>query len=318
MAMKDINLTAFDLFKDLPFDLINKVLAESPVTSILPGQYLVKKDQNNAALYLLLDGEVAIYLDENENPIRKLSAGDIFGEISMVDHQVATASAISLTECRVVIIKEDLIWELVHQNHIFTINLIHLMANRFRGVNSQLVSSRKEQRLFERRAIIDDLTKLYNRGWLNENLAALLESCKINQSPFSYLMIDIDHFKKINDSYGHQVGDLVLQITGETLNNISRANDYVVRYGGEEMAMLLLNTKTEDAVAIAERVRQVIETKSIEYEQGKTLNITISIGVSTLTKSGAGADLIKLADEALYYAKKHGRNQVKFNDGNLL
>lgn len=318
MAMKDISLTAFDLFKDLPFDLINKVLAESPVTSIPPGQYLVKKDQNNAVLYLLLDGEVEIYLDENENPIRKLSAGDIFGEISMVDHQVATASAISLTECKVIIIKEELIWDLVHQNHIFTINLIHLMANRFRGVNSQLVSSRKEQKLFERRAIIDDLTKLYNRGWLNENLSALLERCKINQSPFSYLMIDVDHFKNINDSYGHQVGDLVLQVTGEILNNISRANDYVVRYGGEEMAMLLLNTKVEDAIGIAERVRQAIEAKNIEYEQGKTLNITISIGVSALTESGTGADLIKLADEALYYAKKHGRNRVKFNDGNIL
>ena len=127
-----------------------------------------------------------------------------------------------------------------------------------------------------------------------------------------------DHFKKINDSHGHQVGDFVLQTTGKTLNTLSRASDYVVRYGGEEMAMLLPNTEVTDALKIAERIRQAIEKNVIEYETGKTLNTTVSIGVSTLTNSETSTDLIKRADEALYYAKGHGRNQVKFNDGKLV
>jgi len=316
--MNAIDLTSFGLFKDVPLELINKILPEYSVHTIPAGQHLVKKDLKNTALYLLLDGQVEIYLDEEDQPLKTIWAGDIIGEISLIDQKSATASAISLCECKVIVINEELIWTLVEQSHLFTINLLQLIANRFRGVNSQVVSSIQKQRLSEHRAIVDDLTKLYNRGWLNENFEPLLARCKQDLQPFSCLMIDIDHFKKINDSYGHQIGDFVLQQTGETLKNLSRATDYVVRYGGEEMAMLLLNTETADALRIAERVRQTIEQKTVEYEKGKALNITVSIGVAALTISETSADLIKRADQALYYAKGHGRNQVRFNDGNLV
>ncbi|TAN67491.1 MAG: GGDEF domain-containing protein [Methylobacter sp.] len=317
ITMEAIDLTAFDLFKNVPLELINEIMSEHSVYTIPAGQHLVKRDFKNSALYLLLEGEVEIYLDEKDKPLKIISAGDIIGEISMLDQQSATASAISLCECRIIIINEELIWELVEKSHLFTINLLHIITNRFRGVNSQVISSIQKQRLFEHKAIVDDLTKLYNRGWLNENFPLLLERCKKDMYPFSYFMIDIDHFKKINDTYGHQVGDFVLQLTGEILNNLSRAMDYVVRYGGEEMAMLLPNTNVEDALGIAERVRHTIEKKVIIYEPGKTLSITVSIGVSTLTRFETSADLIKSADEALYYAKVHGRNQIKFNDGKL-
>lgn len=316
--MKSIDLASFCLFKNVPSELLNRILPEHSVYTIPAGQHLVKKDCKNTALYLLLDGEVEIYLDEEDKPLKKVRAGDIIGEISLVDQKSATASAISLCECRVIVISEELIWKLVEQSHQFTINFFHLIANRFRGANSQLISSINKQRLSEHKAIVDDLTKLYNRGWLNENFEPLLERCKKDVQPFSYLMIDFDHFKKINDSHGHQVGDFVLQTTGKTLNTLSRASDYVVRYGGEEMAMLLPNTEVTDALKIAERIRQAIENNIIEYETGKTLNTTVSIGVSTLTNSETSTDLIKRADEALYYAKGHGRNQVKFNDGKLV
>ncbi len=315
--MKAIDLTSFDLFKNVPLKLINEILPEYSVHTLPAGQHLVKKDLKNTALYLLLEGQVEIYLDEEDKPLKIILAGDIIGEISLIDQKSATASAISLCECKVIIISEESIWKLVEQSHLFTINLLQLIANRFRGVNSQVVSSIKKQRLSEHRAIVDDLTKLYNRGWLNENLEPLLERCKKDLQPFSCLMIDIDHFKKINDTHGHQIGDFVLQQIGETLNNLSRTMDYVVRYGGEEIVMLLLNTGVADALGIAERVRQTIEKKVIEYGNGKTLKVTVSIGVATLTKSETSIDLIKCADEALYYAKGHGRNQVRVNDGKL-
>lgn len=316
--MNAIDFSSFNLFKDVPLELINKILQEYSVHTIPAKQHLVKKNLKNTALYLLLEGQVEIYLDEEDKPLKTIQAGEVIGEISMIDRQSATASAISFCECKVVVIDEESIWSLVEQSHIFATNLLRLIASRFRVVNSQVVSSIKKQRLSEHRAVIDDLTKLYNRGWLNENFEPLLERCKKDSKPFSCLLLDIDHFKKINDSYGHQVGDFVLQQIGETLKNLSRAMDYVIRYGGEEMAMLLLNTEVTDALRIAERVRQTIEQKAIEYEKGKNLNITVSIGVAALTISETSADLIKRADEALYFAKEHGRNQVKLNDGKLV
>ena len=313
--MKATDLTSFELFNNVPLELINSVLANCSVYTIPAGQHLIRKDVKNSALYLLLEGEVQIYLEEDK-PLRIIWAGDVIGEISLIDQQSATASAISLVECKVIAINEPLVWSLVEQSHLFAINLLRLMAGRFRGVNSQVVSSLKKQRLFEHKALVDDLTQLYNRAWLNENFTTLLDRCKKDRQPFCYFMIDIDHFKKINDTYGHQVGDFVLQLTANTLDTLSRTGDAVVRYGGEEIAMLLPNTDINDALRIAERARQSIEDKNIEYEPDKTLKITVSIGVSSLTHSESSTDLIKYADEALYYAKAHGRNQVKFkNDG---
>ncbi len=313
--MKNIDLSSFDLFKNVPIELINSILTDHSVHIIPAKQHVVKKDYKNTALYLLLEGEVEIYLDDDDAPLNIVRAGDIIGEISLIDQKPATASAISLCECKVVVINEELIWQFIEQSHLFAINFLHLITNRFRGVNLQVVSSIKKQRLSEQNAIIDDLTKLFNRGWLNKNFEPILERCKKNLQPFCFCMIDIDHFKIINDTYGHQVGDFILQVTGENLSNLSRATDYVVRYGGEEMSLLLINTEVATALIIAERIRQDIEKNVIEYEEGKTLNISVSIGVSSLTKSESSTELIKLADEALYYAKRHGRNQVKFNDG---
>jgi diguanylate cyclase (GGDEF)-like protein len=316
--MHAIDLTSFDLFKNVPLELIDEILPEHSVHTIPAGQHLLKRDSNNAALYLLLEGEVEIYLDEEDKPLKKILAGDVIGEISLIDRQSATASAISLCECKVIAISEELVWRLVEQSHLFSINLLRLIAGRFRGVNSQVVHSMKEQRLSEHKAAVDGLTKLYNRGWLNETFSLLLERSKNDQHPFSFMMIDIDHFKIINDTYGHPVGDFVLQLAGETLKHLSRTKDFVVRYGGEEMAILLPDTGISDALGIAERVRQTIENKAIEYENGKNFNITVSIGVAAITKSETSAELIKRADEALYRAKELGRNQVKFNDGTPL
>jgi diguanylate cyclase (GGDEF)-like protein len=127
-------------------------------------------------------------------------------------------------------------------------------------------------------------------------------------------MIDIDHFKHVNDAHGHPVGDLVLAKTGEVLRMLSRGGDHAVRYGGEELAVLLPNTRVEHALVFAQRVREHIESSRVEYEPGKSLGITVSIGVATLTRDETSADLIRLADAALYQAKAGGRNQVRLSE----
>lgn len=315
--MTTFDLSRFDLFNGVPSELINQIMSEQSICTIPAGQFLVKKDLKNNTLYLLLKGEVEIYLEEYGEPLKKVGPGNIIGEISVIDQKSATASAIALCDCRVIVFGEKLLWEFIKQSHVFAINFILLITNRFRSVNSQVVSSLIRQRLSEQKAVIDSLTRLYNRGWLNENFPGLLERCKKDHRPFSYLMIDVDHFKQINDNYGHQTGDLVLQRTAELLTHLSRANDFAVRYGGEEMALLLPNTDSENGLVIAERIRKLIEQNNIEYTSGKTLSISVSIGVSSLMDSETCTDLIRLADEALYYAKSHGRNQIKFNDGKL-
>jgi len=309
--MKTLTLDDFDLFKGVA---INMKLEDLPSISLKKDEHIITKDYLNSSLHLLIEGEAGIYIEKKE-PLKILYAGEVMGEISLVDQQPTTASIICHTECKVIIIDEVLIWKLVNGNHRFTVNLLQVVVNRFRGLAIQVESSLEKQKLLEYHINIDDLTGLFNRGWLNKQFSPLLERYKKNQQSFSYLMIDIDHFKNVNDTYGHQAGDLVLQNTANIMNTSTRATDYAIRYGGEEMAILLPNADAKNAIKFAERLRKKIADNVIEYEPGKTLSITVSIGISSLKDNESVADLIKLADDALYYGKEHGRNQVKYNEG---
>ncbi len=160
-------------------------------------------------------------------------------------------------------------------------------------------------------ATIDGLTELYNHRYFQETLKNQIEISKRYGQPFSLIIIDIDFFKKFNDTYGHQAGDAVLKQVAQTLKKNSRTTDFVCRYGGEEMSIILPNTNAEEALFNAERVRKAIAEKEFQLNATEKGNVTISVGVSTFPDNAETAqDLIEYADKGLYYAKEHGRNQV--------
>lgn len=155
----------------------------------------------------------------------------------------------------------------------------------------------------------DELTGLHNRRYFNERLMDELERAKRYNSPISLLMADIDHFKQINDTYGHLTGDTVLKWIGKLLRKKLRQSDVVARYGGEEFAILLINTPKNPAMDIAEELRSVIETSSEQENNG--IKVMTSFGVATYDEDATTFDgLIAKADEGLYLAKAQGRNRV--------
>ncbi|MDR2573017.1 MAG: GGDEF domain-containing protein [Desulfovibrio sp.] len=165
---------------------------------------------------------------------------------------------------------------------------------------------------FNRLATVDQLTGLMNRRYITEKLPNILESGRKLEKPVSLAMFDIDFFKKINDSYGHQAGDAVLAKTGGILNSfIRRASDFAARYGGEEFMLCLPDTDLGNCREIAERIRKLVEETEISIGDNM-LRITISAGVacsSELSELKQEA-LIELADKRLYAAKNSGRNRV--------
>ena len=164
-------------------------------------------------------------------------------------------------------------------------------------------------------ATIDGLTELYNHRYFQDTLRNMIEISKRYEQPFSLIITDIDFFKNFNDTYGHQSGDAVLRQVAQTLKKNSRATDIVCRYGGEEMSILLPNTNSEEALFNAERIRKAIEEKTFELNSTTTGKVTISVGVATFpNNAGTPQELIEYADKGLYYAKEHGRNQVKLLD----
>ena len=130
--------------------------------------------------------------------------------------------------------------------------------------------------------------------------------------PVSFIMLDIDHFKKVNDTYGHLSGDVVLKIVAKIIKEKTRDSDFVARYGGEEFAIILTETSLKDGVVVAEKIRQAIESKTIKISNNTSVKVTVSCGIATVDPQTvkSAEELIDKADKALYKAKKDGRNKI--------
>ena len=160
-------------------------------------------------------------------------------------------------------------------------------------------------------ATIDGLTELYNHRYFQDTLRKQMDIARRYNQSFSLIIVDIDFFKKFNDTYGHQAGDAVLRQVAQTLKKNSRTTDYVCRYGGEEMSIILPNTSAEEALNNANRICKAVAEKPFHLTPVDTANVTISLGVATFPENAqTPQDLIEWADKGLYYAKEHGRNQV--------
>jgi diguanylate cyclase (GGDEF)-like protein len=160
-------------------------------------------------------------------------------------------------------------------------------------------------------AVTDGLTGLYNHRHLHERLTLEVERSQRSGLPLSLLMLDVDHFKQFNDTFGHPAGDEVLRQLARVLNDTRRANDVVARYGGEEFALILVDTAKFTAAKVAERVRERVAAHDFSDAAQRAGKISVSIGVATFPDDGADAEgLVRTADTALYAAKRAGRNRV--------
>lgn len=169
---------------------------------------------------------------------------------------------------------------------------------------------------------LDPLVGIYNRRYLDRRIKEeIVRACRY-ALPLAVLLIDVDRFKRINDKHGHQAGDLVLSRLGELIFQTIRQSDIAARYGGEELLIIAPNTTVSSAGALAERLRQRVETHELKLAKGPDqlpeIHITVSIGVAGLSDETAdGEKIIRNADEALYRAKQEGRNRTVVHGANL-
>ena len=189
--------------------------------------------------------------------------------------------------------------------------LTALWRMRKKRADELTLKLRKANKLLEEEVNTDGLTKLYNHRFFFELVTKEFANAQRNNFPLSCILIDIDFFKKVNDIYGHQIGDKVLERIGKILKEAIRTGDFAARYGGEEFAIILPNTVVDKAKMVAERIRKSAENKNL-IDNFENKKITLSAGVASTENNNVSnaIELVGLADKAVYKAKKEGRNRV--------
>lgn len=189
------------------------------------------------------------------------------------------------------------------------LTLVLLLGSSYLMLNQLIGKLETAQSALHEASISDELTGLRNRRFLMSRLHEEFERARRHNTQLGFLMLDLDHFKKINDSHGHLFGDLVLKNAAKVISAAMREYDIAARYGGEEFAVLVSETKRRDLVALAERIREQLESLDI-CDADITARITVSIGVASLNEDDTPETLLKRADNALYQAKHEGRNRT--------
>ena len=188
--------------------------------------------------------------------------------------------------------------------------LVFRDITELRNTEHELRSTRDK---LDHLAHTDSLTALHNRRYFMQRLQEEVERVRRHGSQMSVLLFDLDHFKRVNDSFGHDAGDRILQAVARAARKVKRITDVAARVGGEEFALLLPETDLEGAMRVARRLRETIERIRSSHPKDNKLSVTTSVGVATITQSSRDPeDILKQADEALYLAKGLGRNRVCF------
>ncbi|MDZ7830717.1 MAG: diguanylate cyclase [Desulfobacterales bacterium] len=189
---------------------------------------------------------------------------------------------------------------------------------KFEELQLRLKRVLRERRLTQERALIleqlkelaitDDLTKLFNSRHFYNQIDQEVNRYHRYKRPFSILLIDVDHFKHFNDTYGHLEGDRILRRVARMITSCMRTMDTAYRYGGEEFTVLLPETACDAALTVAERIKEAVNTETLDHINDS--KVTVSIGVTEYTDTDSVSDLVKRADRAMYIAKQNGRNRI--------
>ena len=312
LGLDPAQLYNLKILQGVSLEAVEGLLSGCAVRTLEPGDVLLTLGQANRTMYMVLSGKLSVHLESPQSEtVATLAAGETVGEISVIDQRPASAFVVAAERTRLLSVEESSFWHLVNASHDFAINLLLLLAQRLRANNTTVSTNIRLQREYKRNAMVDGLTGLYNRRWLDEAIPRFVSRYGRGTPPLSMLMIDIDHFKKLNDTHGHPAGDAVITHVARLIQGNLRPSDLAARYGGEEFAVILPDADESGAISAAERLRQAVMNERARDTDGAELpQVTISIGAAQLRAGQDHTAILKLVDQALYQSKRDGRNRV--------
>ncbi len=305
------------IFEGMDLGTLQPMLERLREVRLEEGEVLLVRGRRNTSLYVLLSGKLGIHLQSvSDPPLTHIEKGECVGELSVIGDDRTTAFVVAASDCELLEIPRDRLWEMVAAAPLVARNLLLILSLRMRLTNRAITDAEKRRELFERCARRDALTGLYNRRHLDDVLQEHACAVAGGAAPFSLAMLDVDHFKRYNDTNGHTCGDCALRTVAGALSDNVREGDVAARYGGEEFAVVMPATGLEEAVGVAERLRLGVAETSVSGEDGRELpGVTVSVGVCRSRPGEDVCETVARADGALYGAKRSGRNRVCVEDG---
>jgi len=310
------------LFRDIGLESVEHILKDCQVITLKSGATLLEADQENTSLYLVLDGELRVYLNGRGQPVHALlGPGECVGELSLIDGGNSAALVIAARDTRMLVVPHELVWAMVDSSNGIARNLLAILAGRIRNDNLLQVTTSEPSLEFEVAAHIDTLTGLHNKNWMGEAFYRMAQRCERSGMPLFLLMADIDRFKDFNDNNGHLAGDSVLKEVARIMAGNLRPHDLLGHLGGDRFTVLLPEKSPDGAMKMAERLREAVAvtvlrtgkssaaanaTQAIQEE-----HVTLSLGVVAVRPGDTLDSVLAAADGALQQAKTDGRNRVK-------
>ena len=305
-------LQALELFRGVLPEDVQDLLQRCDRRDLAAGELLLSPGAKNEHVFIVLSGSLNVHVGSPSAPVLvTMEVGACVGEMSIIEDRDPSAYVIGAEDTHLLVIHQSILWDMVDASHEFAKNLLVVLSERVRSHNKVIAESYGELRKFERHATTDALTGLGNRHSMEESFPREIARCEKDEEPVSLIMIDVDNFKDFNDKFGHIAGDRALAAVSRVLRTQFRPRDVLVRYGGDEFAVLLPQVDEGVAMTIADRVRRAVSGNTGDGSDSLVqIPVRISMGVAEMHPKSTLDKLIRAADAALYRAKHAGRDRV--------
>jgi diguanylate cyclase (GGDEF)-like protein len=323
--INDPTLKASDMFDGLSELELNATMAFLEPRSVKKGDVIFTESAFGEEMFILISGKLSAWInqpDGSRHQVFHIKPGDFFGEMSVIADESRSATIIADVDSELMVLNAIDFYRIIFEHPMIGVKILRSIRKVHNAWLDQLSKHLNDLARWgetaRRRAVCDELTGLYNRRFLEESATERFEKGAVRLRLFSLMMMDLDKIHDVNTCYGNKAGDLVFISTAEVLRSTTRTGDICARLSGDEFAILLPDTKSDEAYAIAERIRQTLPVKKIAVPGNPDgtgqaeIVVNISIGIASApVHADTWEALSQAADNALHRSKSLGRNRVE-------